>query len=169
VQVHPDYAKAKLGITDNLLGQHDDSDSPLAFWQLTCSTKCLLRQAALRCLTGKAAAIGVERLFSFARCTLTDNRQSINTPRLMQLLQMKMNGHFLEGGRMSDCADEFMRMVEEEAGFNSIYEDIAQMEETDLALDAMRGGDEHEAAELSEVDEGMAGEDGADSELDLFD
>jgi hypothetical protein len=63
-----------------------------------------------------------------------------------------------------------MRMVEEEAGFNSIYEDLAQMEETDLALDAIGGGDDHEAAELSEVDdEGMAGEDGADSELDLFD
>jgi hypothetical protein len=62
-----------------------------------------------------------------------------------------------------------MRMVEQEAGFNSIYEDLAQMEETDLALNAIGGGDDHEAAELSEVDEGMAGEDGADSELDLFD
>jgi hypothetical protein len=62
-----------------------------------------------------------------------------------------------------------MRMVEEEAGFNSIYEDLAQMEETDLALDAIGRGDDHEAAELSEVDEGMANEDGADSELDLFD
>jgi hypothetical protein len=62
-----------------------------------------------------------------------------------------------------------MRMVEEEAGFNSIYEDLAQMEETDLALDAIGGRDDHEAAELSEVDEGMAGDDGADSELDLFD
>jgi hypothetical protein len=44
-----------------------------------------------------------------------------------------MNGHLLEGGRLSDFADEFMRMVEEAAGFNSIYEDLAQMEETDLA------------------------------------
>jgi hypothetical protein len=43
------------------------------------------------------------------------------------------------------------------------------MEETDLALDANGGGDDHAASELSEVDEGMAGEDGADSELDLFD
>jgi hypothetical protein len=38
-----------------------------------------------------------------------------------------------------------------------------------LALDAIGGGDDHEAAELSEVDEGMAGENGANSELDLFD
>jgi hypothetical protein len=38
-----------------------------------------------------------------------------------------------------------MRMVEEELGFTSIYEDLAQMEETDLALDASGGGDDHEA------------------------
>jgi hypothetical protein len=49
----------------------------------------------------------------------------MNKPRVMQLLQVKMNGHLMEGGRLSDCADEFMRMVEEEAGFNSIYKDLA--------------------------------------------
>jgi hypothetical protein len=61
----------------------------------------------------------------------------MHTPRMKQLLQAKMNGHLLEGGRLSDCADEFMRMVEEAAGFNniSIYNDLAQMEATDLALD----------------------------------
>jgi hypothetical protein len=67
-----------------------------------------------------------------------------------------MNGHFLEGGRLSDC-DEFM-------GCNSMYEDLAQMEEIDLALDAIGGGDDHEAAELSEVDEGMADEAAAEDE-----
>jgi hypothetical protein len=168
VQVHTEHAQAKLGITDKLLGQHDDSDSPLAFCQLSCPTKCLLREAALRCLTGKAAGIGVERLFSFARCTLMDHRRSMNTPRLVQLLQVKMNGHLLEGGRLSHCADDFMRMVEEEAGFNSIYEDLAQMEEMDLASEAIGGGDGQEAAEHSKADDMSAGEDGVDSELDLF-
>jgi hypothetical protein len=43
------------------------------------------------------------------------------------------------------------------------------MEETDLALNAIGVGDDHEAAEHSEVDDGIAGEVGADSELDLFD
>jgi hypothetical protein len=57
----------------------------------------------------------------------------MNTPRLMQLLQVKMNSCLLQGGRLSNCADGFMRMVEEEVGFNSICEDLAQMEETDLA------------------------------------
>jgi hypothetical protein len=72
-------------------------------------------------------------LFSSARCTVTDNRRFTNTPRMMQLLQVKMNDHLLEGGRLSDCADEFLRMVEEEAVFNSIYEDLAQMKETHFA------------------------------------
>jgi hypothetical protein len=62
-----------------------------------------------------------------------------------------------------------MRMVEQEAGFGIIYQDLPQVEETDLALNAIGGGDDHEAAELSEADEGMAGEDGADPELNLFD
>jgi hypothetical protein len=69
----------------------------------------------------------------------------------------KRKQHIEYNGRLSDCADEFMRMVEQEAGFNSMYEDLAQMEETDLALNAIGGGGDHEAAELSEVDEGMAG------------
>jgi hypothetical protein len=81
----------------------------------------------------------------------------------------KRKQHIGYNGRLSDCADEFTRMVEQEAGFNSIYKDLAQMEETDLALNAIGGADDREAAELSEVDEGMAGEDGADSKLDLFD
>jgi hypothetical protein len=93
----------------------------------------------------------------------------MNTPRLMQLLQVKMNGHLLDGGRLSNCADDFMRMVEEEAGFNSIYEDLTQMEETDLALEAVGGGDDHEVVvENIEAYERSASEDGADSELDLF-
>jgi hypothetical protein len=34
----------------------------------------------------------------------------------MHLLQVKMDGYLLEGGRLSNYADDFMRMVEEEAG-----------------------------------------------------
>jgi hypothetical protein len=92
----------------------------------------------------------------------------MNTPRLMQLLQVKMNGHLLEWGLLQNCADDFMRMVEEEVGFNSIYEDLTQMEETVLALEAFGGGNDHEVVENIEADERSASEDGADSELDLF-
>jgi hypothetical protein len=38
------------------------------------------------------------------------------------------------------------------------------MEEPDLALSVIGGGDDHEASELSEVDEGMAGEDDDEEE-----
>jgi hypothetical protein len=38
-----------------------------------------------------------------------------------------------------------MRMVEQEAGFNSTHEDLAQMEQTDLALNAIGGGDDHDS------------------------
>jgi hypothetical protein len=92
----------------------------------------------------------------------------MNTPCLMQLLQVKINGHLLEGGRLSNCAGDFIWIVEEEAGFYSICEDLAHMEETDLALDAIGGVDVHEAEDNSQADETSAGEDGADSELDLF-
>jgi hypothetical protein len=56
----------------------------------------------------------------------------------------KRKQHIGYNGRLSDCADEFMRMVEQEAEFNRIYEELAQMEETDLALNAIGGGDDHQ-------------------------
>jgi hypothetical protein len=51
-------------------------------------------------LSGNAASLGVEHLWSYARAVLTDNRRSI----LMQLLQVKMNGMLLEGEALSHCA-----------------------------------------------------------------
>jgi hypothetical protein len=57
----------------------------------------------------------------------------------------KRKQHKVYNGRLSDCADEFMRMVEQEAGFNSSYDDLAQMEETDLAFHAIGGGDDHDS------------------------
>jgi hypothetical protein len=53
--------------------------------------------------------------------------------------------HSRYNGRLLYCADEFMRMVEQEAGFNITYEDLAQVEETDLALNAIGGGDDHDS------------------------
>jgi hypothetical protein len=37
----------------------------------------------------------------------------------------KRKQHRIQG--LSECADEFMRMVEQKAGFSNIYEDLAQM------------------------------------------
>jgi hypothetical protein len=103
-QVHPEYGHAAIVISNKLLSEHDDKVSPLAFWQLTCSPSCLLRTVALRVLSGKAASLGVERLWSYARAVLTDNRRSILMQRMMQLLQVKMNGMLLQGEALSHCA-----------------------------------------------------------------
>jgi hypothetical protein len=95
VQVHPEHSRSQLGVSDDLLSAHTDEDSPLAFWQITCPRKLLLRIPASRVLSGKAAALGVERLWSAARLTLTDNRRSMLSARLMQLLQVKLNVNLL--------------------------------------------------------------------------
>jgi hypothetical protein len=102
LQVHPDMARSKLKITDELRAQHGDDASPVAFWQLSCPHTCWLHEPALRILCAKAAALGVERLWSAARITLTDNRNPINTARLMQLLHLKLNIGLLEDSAFLD-------------------------------------------------------------------
>jgi hypothetical protein len=77
VQVHPEYGHVAISISDKLLSQHDDNDSSLAFWQLTCPPPCLLRTVAFRVLSGKAASLSVERLWFYARAVLRDNRRSM--------------------------------------------------------------------------------------------
>jgi hypothetical protein len=57
--------------------------------QLASTVSCQCR--GLRLLSGKAAAIGVGRLWSAVRITLTDIRRSMLIERLMQLLQSKLN------------------------------------------------------------------------------
>jgi hypothetical protein len=127
VQVHPEHGRSKLRITDELLAKHGDDDSPLTFWQVSCPNSCLLRKAALRILSGKAAALGVERLWSAARITLTDIRRSMLTSRLMQLLKCKLNVGLLEDRVFLDklC----VKLLEDDLAFQSIFDDLLQFEE----------------------------------------
>jgi hypothetical protein len=90
LRVHPEHGRSKLHITDEL-AKHGCDDSPLTFWQVSCPNSCLLRKAALRILSGKATALGVQRLWSVVRITLTINRLSILPSRQMQLLKCKLN------------------------------------------------------------------------------
>jgi hypothetical protein len=130
-QVHPEHERAAIGISNKLLSEHDDS--PVAFWRLTCPPSCLLRTVALRVLSGKAASLGVERLWSYARAVLTDNRRSILMQRMMQLLQVKMNGMLLKGEALSHCAKSMSAMIDNEASFESIFDDLQQFEEEEQA------------------------------------
>jgi hypothetical protein len=164
VQMHPEYGRAAIGISNKLLSEHDDNDSPLAFWQLTCPPSCLLRTVALRVLASKAASLGVERLWSYARAVLTDNRHSI----LMQLLQVKMNRMLLEGEALSHCAKSMSTMIDNEASFESIFDDLQQFEEEEQAgcAEQQGAGDLVSDAEGSVAPEADA--EAAKSIVDLF-
>ena len=118
MQVHLQHGRSKLRITDELLANHGEDDSPLTFWQVSCPAACLLR---------KAAALGVERLWSAARVTLTNNRRSMLTSRLMQLLKCKLNVRLLDDTVFLDSL--CVKLLEDDLEFQSIFEDMLQFEE----------------------------------------
>jgi hypothetical protein len=134
--VHPEAGPDKLGITDDMFNTVTNSDHPLAFWQLTVPESVrnkpnLLRLVAMRVCAATAAALGCERLWSKARLTLTDNRRSMLSDRLAQLLQVKMNIHMLADSNLLDSLGVKLGDVMHE--FESIFDDILQFEEEELA------------------------------------
>jgi hypothetical protein len=138
VQVHPENGPAAIVISDKLLSQHDDSDSPQAFCQLSCPRppSCLLRTVAIRVLSGKAVSLGVERLRLYATAVLTDNRCSM----MMQLVQVKMNGMLLDVEALSRCVKSMMAMIDDEASFEGTFNDLQQFEEEEQAGRAEQQG-----------------------------
>jgi hypothetical protein len=110
---------------------------------------------ALRVLSGKAASLGVERLWLYARAVLTDTRCSMMMQRMMQLVQVKMNGMLLEGKALSRCAKSMLAMIDDEASFEGIFDDLQQFEEEDQAGHAeQQGADDL----LSDADGSVASE-----------
>jgi hypothetical protein len=113
-------------------------------------------------LSGKAALLGVERLWSYARAVLTDNGRSI----LMQLLQVKMNGMLLEGEALSHCAKPMSAMIDNEASFESIFDDLQQFEEEEQARCAEQQG----AGDLvSDAERSVAPEADAEAAMPIVD
>jgi hypothetical protein len=90
MQVHPARSRCQLGITDAMLAGMTDDTSPIEFCQGVVPTLCCLRVAAMGAFSGKVAALGCERLWSAARQIFTDNRRSLRTARIMQLLNLKL-------------------------------------------------------------------------------
>jgi hypothetical protein len=135
LQAHTNLEPAKaLGINKHMLSQVSDADGPLLFWQTSCPLKktlCkMLREVALRMLPGKASALGVERLWSGAKLTLVDNRRSLLTPRLMQLLKLKMNLGLLGDSDMHLLESLGVKqMLEDDDTFDSIFQDLEKCEE----------------------------------------
>ena len=153
-------------------GEVTDNESPLEFWQLRAPTACLIRRPALRIHSGKASALGVERLWSGAGLIFVDNRRSLATLKLMQLLNGKCNAFLLESMSTDKRYQEVAQQLV--TNFSSIYEDVAlaEEEEEEEAV-ALRYIDQQEAKAPnngdmdSDVDELRVSEQD-DDPLDLF-
>jgi hypothetical protein len=59
---------------------------------------------------------------------LTNNHRSMLMQRMMQLLQVKMNKMLLEGEVLSRCAKYTSALLDNEASFESICDDLQQFE-----------------------------------------
>lgn len=143
--VHPTTKKSQIGIEEESLAKHDDGDSPVDFWQLTCPQTVDLRLVALRLLAAKPTSLGVERLWSAARLTLTDNRRSMRSERLMQLLCVKMNMHMLGDGGLLEALG--IDPNSSQCTFKSIWDDLQSTEETEQHCRAELGVGEECVAE----------------------
>jgi hypothetical protein len=64
---------------------------------------------------------------------LKENRRSMLMQRMMQLLQVKMNGMLLEGAALSRCAKSMSAVIDNEASFESTFDDLQQFDEEEQA------------------------------------
>jgi hypothetical protein len=118
-------------------------------------------------------ALGVERLWSFAGATLTDQRRSLLSTRLIQLLQVKMNAHLLEGAEQTVFGlQELLGELNSDAAFASIFEELEQIDEAEqLAVKQSSMQDKEQPVDLgSEPDDDVAGVQNSEEqeEVDLF-
>jgi hypothetical protein len=91
MQVSPARTRDSLGVKRAELKAFGNSEHPSSFWQLHVDPCVLLSEAAMRLFTLVASALGVERLWSGARRTLTDTRRSMTSAHVVQLLLVLMN------------------------------------------------------------------------------
>jgi hypothetical protein len=167
MQVHPTRSRCQLGITDAMLAEMTDNTSPLEFYQSVVPTSCCMRVAAMRVFSGKAAALGCERLWSGARQIFTDNRRSLRTARIMQLLNLKLNAKLLCGEMSSIGPNVFVQELE--ASFDSIFEAVALMEEEEAAMQlADKAADAGSHVDLDDMEGYNISEAEAQQPLDMF-
>jgi hypothetical protein len=143
LQVSPAHTRDSLGIKGAELKAFVNSEHPSFFWQLHVDPCLLLREAAMRLFTLVASALGVKRLWSGARRTLTDTRRSMTSARLAQLLLVVMNPNLINDQAL------FERLgVEGSASlamdFDCMYEEILLMDEEDLVAALAEQGRQNE-------------------------
>ena len=148
-----------------MMKEVSDSESPLEFWQLQVPPACSIRKAALRILSGKPSALRCERLWSSAKLVFSENRRSLATSRMMQLLNLKCNASLLDGERVEDALDVLDQL---KTDFESIFEDVALAEEEEQA--AHKQEPIKRCAEGIDIDseDALGAEDEDDEPLDLF-
>ena len=149
-----------MGLTDTALSKHGDEDSPLAFWQLTCSPACPLRTAALRILSGQGASTGVERIWSAAVISLPPNRRSLSSSRLMQLVNCKSNVHLLPDAAMLESLGVVQKILT--ADFQSLWQEIQEVEVEEQAAAASASASARDAAAMQ-----LSGSDAEGNEDDI--
>jgi hypothetical protein len=134
LRVHPEHGRYKLHITDDL-AKHGGDDSPLTFWQDSCLNSRLLLKVVLRNWSGNAAALGVKPLWLAADITLTVNRRSTLTSRLMQLLKCKVDVGLLGESALRDklC----IKLLEDDLEFQS-FDGLLQFEEQEQITEHAR-------------------------------
>lgn len=132
LQVHPSMTFSALKIPRAALNEVQASDAPIAFWQLEVPPTSPLRQVALRIFTLKAAASGVERLWSGARQAWSPNRRAMSSARLMQLLHVKQNLDLLEGSEYLETLGVPARALRNPVVFDSIFEELEAEENIDM-------------------------------------
>jgi hypothetical protein len=77
LEVSSAHSMKSLGIKASDLSAVGDAEHPSTFWQLACNPDVGLWDAAMRLFTLLALVLGVERLWSGARRTLTDKLRSM--------------------------------------------------------------------------------------------
>jgi hypothetical protein len=114
-------------------------------------------------LSGKPTSLGVERLWSGARLVLTDNRRSMGSARLMQLLNAKLNMHLLEDSMILEqlgVKDFFAN----EVMFEDVFEEVQALCEEEEAEISAKGDEVVDLEELGDDISAVA----IDEPVDLF-
>jgi hypothetical protein len=168
LEVSPAHRMRALGIKTSELAAVGDAEHPSMFWQLACNPDVVLRDAAMRLFTLLASALGVERLWSGARSTLTDTRPSMSSTRLVELLLVKMNAGVLNDDAMLERLGVHGSAVQA-LDFDDLYEEVVLMDEEDLVA-ALQGApansDAHSDAHSIPEEAGPDGNDAASVDWD---
>ena len=110
------------------------SKQPMAASVSRHQAKMPAAHSLFACAMRKGSSSGLQRLWSCARATLTDNRRSMASQRLMELMQVKMNSQLLEDQQMTSVTVELLDLLQTGEHVADIVEELQTIEEEEEAL-----------------------------------